>query len=209
MSWSPRSNVFLYGGGTDLTKTTNIPLALSKGITIALSPDWSLGGSPNLLEELRYADALDNSQWGDVLSHQKLVEMVTSEPAKLLALADQIGKLEPGMKADVTVIGGDFNQPYSSVIAATPSEVRMVFVNGELLYGDDQLEPLMPGCELLDICGHDKLICVALPGGDPNQKLDQTYAEISATLEQALDDYDAMDLTQWKFAPLTPLVRCQ
>ena len=29
--WSPHSNVFLYGGGTDLTKTTNIPLARCEG----------------------------------------------------------------------------------------------------------------------------------------------------------------------------------
>src|SRR5690606_2691765 len=35
LSWSPRSNVFLYGGGTDFSKTTNIPLALSYGITVA------------------------------------------------------------------------------------------------------------------------------------------------------------------------------
>jgi 5-methylthioadenosine/S-adenosylhomocysteine deaminase len=208
LSWSPRSNVFLYGAGTDFTKTTNVPLALSKGITVALSPDWSMGGSANLLEELRFADVLDNNQWGDVLSHQKLIEMVTSEPAKLLALAQQIGKLEVGMKADVTVVGGDFALPYTSVIAATPAVVRMVFVNGALLYGDDQLAPLMPGCELIDICGESKMICVALPNGDPNQKLDQTLAEITAILEQALVDYDAMNLTQWKFAPLTPLVRC-
>src|SRR5262249_26019664 len=35
--WSPRSNVFLYGAGTDFTKTANIPLALQKGINIALA----------------------------------------------------------------------------------------------------------------------------------------------------------------------------
>ena len=63
ISWSPRSNVFLYGSGTDLTKTTDIPLALSKGITVAISPDWSIGGSENLLAEMRFADLVDNSQW--------------------------------------------------------------------------------------------------------------------------------------------------
>src|SRR5450432_1159945 len=34
LTWSPRSNVFLYGQGTDLSRTTNIPLALSKGINV-------------------------------------------------------------------------------------------------------------------------------------------------------------------------------
>ncbi len=38
--WSPKSNVFLYG------KTTDIPKAIAAGVkTIALAPDWALGGS--------------------------------------------------------------------------------------------------------------------------------------------------------------------
>ncbi|MEZ4293424.1 MAG: hypothetical protein R3B70_00485 [Polyangiaceae bacterium] len=73
--WSPQSNVFLYGGGTDYTKTTNVPLALEKGINIALGPDWSLGGSQNMLDELRFADKVDNAQWGDLLSPKDLVTM--------------------------------------------------------------------------------------------------------------------------------------
>src|SRR6185503_18100575 len=36
--WSPQSNVFLYGANADFSKTANIPLALSKGINIALGP---------------------------------------------------------------------------------------------------------------------------------------------------------------------------
>jgi len=53
--WSPRSNVFLYGAGTDYTKTTDIKMALGLGINVALAPDWSLGGSQNLLDELKFA----------------------------------------------------------------------------------------------------------------------------------------------------------
>ncbi|MCA9620146.1 MAG: amidohydrolase family protein, partial [Myxococcales bacterium] len=168
LSWSPRSNVFLYGGGTDLSATTDIPLALSKGIRVALSPDWSIGGSVNLLEELKFADLVDNSEWGDSLTPQMLVEMVTKNAAEVLSFGDQIGQLAPGFKADVTVIGGDPNLPYASVVAATPNHVRMVFVGGKLLYGDDQLEalaPANPGCEALDICGRNKFVCVAAPGG--------------------------------------------
>jgi cytosine/adenosine deaminase-related metal-dependent hydrolase len=36
--WSPRSNVFLYGQGTDLSKTANIPFARAQGINIAVAP---------------------------------------------------------------------------------------------------------------------------------------------------------------------------
>jgi len=50
---------------------------------------------------------------------------------------------------------------------------------------------------------------VAEAGGTADNKFGQTYADISSELEQALVDYDALDLTEWNFAPLTPLVRCQ
>ena len=56
LMWSPRSNVFLYGGGDgpDARPRTCRSRA-SKGINVALAPDWSIGGSQNLLDELRFA----------------------------------------------------------------------------------------------------------------------------------------------------------
>ncbi|MBW2456325.1 MAG: amidohydrolase family protein, partial [Deltaproteobacteria bacterium] len=212
LTWSPSSNVFLYGLGTDLTKTTDIPLALSKGITVALSPDWSMGGSQNLLDELRFADLVDNSEWSNTLAPDFLVAMVTSQAADLLALEDQIGSLAVGMKADVVVLGGDENLPYASVLAATPDKIRLVFVGGDALYGDDQLEPLAPaspGCEAIAICGRDKFVCVAIDGGTSSNKWGQTLAEIETALNQELTAYDAQMLTQWSFAPIAPLVKCQ
>ncbi len=212
LSWSPSSNVFLYGSGLDLTKTTDIPLALSKGITVALSPDWSMGGSQNLLDELRFADLVDNSEWSNTLAPDFLVAMVTTHAAELLALEDQIGSLQVGMKADVVVLGGDENQPYASVLAATPDKVRLVFVGGDALYGDDQLEPLAPaspGCEAIDICSRDKFVCVATDGGTTSNKWGQTLAEIETALNTELAAYDAQGVTQWSFAPIAPLVKCQ
>ncbi len=208
ISWSPRSNVFLYGGGTDLSATTDIPLALAKGIQVALSPDWSLGGSANLLEELKFADLVDNSEWGDVLDPKLLVEMVTMHAADVLALGDQIGHLAVGYKADITVVGGDVAAPYQSVVDADPDDVRLVILDGRVLYGDTQLDPLGPAgppCETVDICGTDKFLCVAID--DTDQKFDQTYAEIASTLEQALVDYDGMFGTS--FSPLPALAECQ
>jgi 5-methylthioadenosine/S-adenosylhomocysteine deaminase len=208
ISWSPRSNVFLYGGGTDLSATTNIPLALTKGIGVALSPDWSMGGGANLLEELKFADMVDNAEWGDVIDAQLLVEMVTINAAEALALEDQIGVLAVGYKADITVVGGDTATPYQSIVDADPDNVRLVMLDGRVLYGDSQLEPLgptVPGCESVDICGTDKFLCIAID--DTNQKFDQTYADISSVLEQALVDYDTANGTA--FAPLPALAECQ
>ncbi|MEM1028775.1 MAG: amidohydrolase family protein [Myxococcota bacterium] len=207
ISWSPRSNVFLYGGGTDLSATTDIPLALSKGITVALSPDWSLGGSANLLEELKFADLVDNSEWSDTLSPAMLVDMVTRKAAEVLSLEAEIGQLAVGFKADVTVVGGDVNTPFSSVIAADPGDVRLVIVDGRIMYGDDQLEPAAPqtpGCESVPICGRNKFLCVAID--DNSQKFDQTLGDIEMALDQALMDYDTANSTA--FFPLPALAEC-
>lgn len=211
LTWSPRSNVFLYGGGVDLSKTTNVKLALSKGINVSIAPDWSIGGSQNLLDEVRFADQVDNAQFGDVITPKMLLEMVTINPAKALGLDAVLGSLEVGKKADIVVLDGDANDPYGALLAATPGNVRLVLVGGVPLYGDGVLGPVAqasPPCEALAFCGRCKFLCVAQSGGQPSDELGQTYAEIESALEQGLEAYDALNLTQWKFAPITPLVKC-
>ncbi|MFT3773070.1 MAG: amidohydrolase family protein [Minicystis sp.] len=209
--WSPQSNVFLYGAGTDLTKTANIPLALSKNINVALAPDWSIGGSQNLLDELRFADHVDNTIWGNQLTPQMLVKMVTSNAAKALGLDAVLGSIAVGKKADLMVIGGDTCAPYDALLASTPADVRLVMVGGKVLYGDAALKslgPATPGCEDLDVCTTPKFACVAAQSSSSTDKLGQTYLQIQKTIGDALTAYDALNLTQWKFAPITPLVRC-
>lgn len=211
LTWSPRSNVFLYGGGVDLSTTANVPLALAKGINVALAPDWSIGGSQNLLDELRFADKVDNTIWGDKISPAELTRMVTTHAAKALGLGAVLGSLDPGKKADVMVIDGDPAAPYTSLLAATPASVRLVLVGGAPLYGDAQLEAVAqqsPACEKLDVCCRGKFICVAAANATPTNKLDQTLADITSALGAALLDYDNLNLTPWDFSPVTPLVKC-
>jgi len=196
LTWSPASNVALYG------ITTDIPAALGAGLTISIAPDWSMGGSQNMLDELRFADAWDNARWGDVLSAQELVEMATINAARVLALEDTIGTIAVGSKADLLVVGGDTSAPYDAILGATPREVRLVMVGGVVLYGDDQLQaagPEVPGCEAIDICGRLKFLCVA--EDNAADKLNQTQAEIQAVLEQAFVDLDSL-------MPLDPVVDC-
>jgi 5-methylthioadenosine/S-adenosylhomocysteine deaminase len=211
LGWSARVNVFLYGGGTDLTKNPNIPLALQKGINVALGPDWSIGGSQNLLDEMRFADHVDNAIWDDVITPKMLVQMATKNGAKALGLGGVLGSLEAGKKADLFVIGGDGANPYDAVLAATPADVRLVMVGGVALYGDPSLAalgPASPGCEAIDICCRSKFACVASTSNSPNDKFGQTYAEIRGALEQGLAEYDAMQLSPWVWSPMTDLVRC-
>lgn len=211
--WSPRSNVFLYGSGTDHTKTTDVKMAMGLGINVALAPDWSIGGSANLLEELNFADEVDKNRWNDeVLSPELLVQMVTINAAKALGLEGVLGSLEVGKKADITVISGDVIKPYETIVGAQPRDVAFVMVNGIGLYGDIAIRDAgskWSSCEELDICGTPKFACVAEPLGTETDKLDQTWAEITTALGTELDKYDALNRTEWKFAPVAPLATCK
>jgi cytosine/adenosine deaminase-related metal-dependent hydrolase len=201
--WSPQSNISLYQA------TTNVPAALDANVTVAIAPDWSMGGSQNMLDELRFAKGWSDTKWNARLTAKDVVRMATVNPAKALALDTRIGSLKEGYVADIAVFSGNRSAPFDAVIAATPREVRLVMIGGVVLYGDDLLEPaaVSTSCEKLDLCGGNKFLCVALP--QATDKLDQTYAQIKAALEKALVDADALTTSDgWNFAPLTPLVKC-
>jgi cytosine/adenosine deaminase-related metal-dependent hydrolase len=204
LTWSPASNVALYG------TTTNIPAAVRAGVKITLAPDWSMGGSQNLLDELRFADAWDNTHFGDVLDARELVRMATSNAAEALGLASLIGSLEAGKLADLFVATPSDVDPYRSIVAARPKDVRMTMAGGRILYGEPALSRAVapsPACETLDVCGSPKLACVA--EASPNAKLDQSVTQIKSALEAALVDVDRLTPGDgYSFAPLAPLVNC-
>jgi hypothetical protein len=209
--WTPKSNVFFYGHGTDLARTANIPAAVERGITVALGTDSSVGGSQNLLDELRFADLVDNSQWGDILTPKALVQMVTKNAARILGLRTQLGELALGHKADVVVIGGDRSRPYDALLAATPHDVRLVIVGGKPLYGDLTLKALAESprdCDALDICTARKFACIAQPGGTSSDLLGQHYEDLRGRLLVELQKFDERKLSDWKFSPPAELCKC-
>jgi hypothetical protein len=128
--WSPRSNIELYGA------TTNIPAALDAGVEVALAPDWALTGSSNMLDELKTAAQWNREHLGGRLTDRQLVEMVTSVPARIASIDDNVGAVSVGLRADLVVISGDHNNPFGAVIEATADDVELVFINGVPLYGD-------------------------------------------------------------------------
>ncbi len=204
LTWSPASNVALYGA------TTNVPAALDAGVLVSLGPDWSMGGSQNMLDELRFADAWDNAHWNNRLSPQDLLQMATVNAAKSLGLSDQLGQLKAGMLADIFVIDGDPTLPYDALLKATPAEVQLVLVGGQPLYGDAARQGLANNpqlCETTNMCGRSKFLCIAL--ADSSNKLGQKASEIKAVLEQAMLDMDTATPTDgWNFAPLTQMAKC-
>ncbi len=205
--WSPQSNISLYGA------TADIPTARAKGVTIALGPDWSMGGSVNMLNELRFADQWDNDHWNNILSPRDIFEMATVNAAKAAALDDQLGSIKVGLYADLFVFGGDASAPYNALLATTPSTVRLTMVGGRVLYGDLPLKAssLTPDSwEESAVCAGGKFICVA--ESNSSNKLDQTFGTIKGTLEDGLAEIDAIPAAtkgnDYKFAPLAPLTTC-
>ncbi len=178
MIWSPSSNLDLYG------QTNDIKLAKSLGIQLSLSPDWTPSGAPNILEELRVAQQHNKDQLASLFSPKELVQMVTINPAKAMGFGDDLGSLEVGKRADVTVIAGDKSKPYEALIAARLDDVRLVIVEGKVLYGDaNLLKDLAPNtyCEDIMVCQASKTVCVKESESAKN-KLNQTLTDIESTL---------------------------
>ena len=96
--WSPQSNLVLYG------KTTDIKAAREAGVKISLGVDWNPSGSDSIFDELRVADVVNREEFGGVIAEGDWLSMVTVNPAEALAVADQIGRIAVGFKADLLVL---------------------------------------------------------------------------------------------------------
>ncbi len=202
--WSPKSNLFLYDGAA------KIDLAIAAGVSvIALGPDWSMGGSINLLDELRTADMVDTMRLGNILTPRRLYDMVTIDAARALSLEAEVGSLAVGKRADIALYAANPADPYTAMLGQRPQTVELVMVDGRVLYGDRALKaagPAAPGCEDIDICGVPKFLCIA--ESSTLNKLDQTFAQVVSTLNTAMQAYDAMFPAQAPMFPLAPLTKC-
>ncbi|RMF35566.1 MAG: amidohydrolase, partial [Chloroflexi bacterium] len=119
--WCPASNLFLFG------QTAPIP-RLRGQVTVALGSDSRLSGSEDLLAELKVAHSLG------VADEEALFHMVTDEAARLLRIADEVGTIEPGKRADLLVLSGDVEAPYRSLVAASHDDIRLVLLAGRPVF---------------------------------------------------------------------------
>ena len=142
--WSPQSNLRLYG------ETTRAADALALGVPVGLGADWLPSGSTSLLAELKVA-ARTLAQQGNPATARQLVEMVTAGAARIAGLGDQLGALLPGRPADLLVLERQREDPWANVVAADPSWVELVVVDGDLAYGRaDWIVELTGGTEGLE-----------------------------------------------------------
>ncbi len=135
--WSPRNGIHFYRHTADVLTARNL------GVPVALAPDWSITGGANQLSELQCADELNARFFGGALSDQELVAMVTRRPAEMIGLASdartRIGGLVAGAQADFIVVAGFAQEPYRSLIEATPHEILGTFVGGQVIQGQEDL----------------------------------------------------------------------
>ena len=133
--WSPFSNLWLYGG------TTDVMAARRAGLRVCLGSDWTPSGTRNVLGELKVATTWNETALGGALSDAEVVEMVTANPGDTLARAwgVQVGRLTPGALADIAVFSRGTSDPWRTVLRATERHVRLVIVGGRPAYGNQSL----------------------------------------------------------------------
>jgi len=125
----PRSNARLSGG---LAPVADF---LARGIPVGLGTD-SLASVPtlDLWDEMRAALAAH----GGRLAPRQVLEMATLGGARALGLADRVGSLDAGKRADLIAVSGRAvaaSDPVGSLLAGTRGEeVLLCLVDGEVRY---------------------------------------------------------------------------
>lgn len=155
--WTPRSDISIYG------ITAPIPSLHNASVNLLLGSRWQLTGSLNLFRELECAADYNNTYLDNLLSDQELFAMVTGNPAKAAGMQADIGYLQAGNLADVSLFNSEIRQGYSAVTQADESDVLLVLKEGVPLYGDALLMETLgaadPDCELIAVCGQARRIC--------------------------------------------------
>jgi 5-methylthioadenosine/S-adenosylhomocysteine deaminase len=184
MVWSPFSNLLLYG------ETADIAVARREGVPIAMGPDWSPTGSKNLLGELKVARVVSRAA-GDVFRDVELVEMVTSNAARMLGWQEQVGSLEAGKRADLMVIDSRNEDPYVSLLRSDESDVRLVMINGVARVGVPSLVTALSGKgEELRIGGKLRSFYLKQKSADPDIA-SVTLARATRLLRNTMDDLES------------------
>ncbi len=172
LSWACKSNMLLYD------TTADVSGALGQGATVALAPDWSESGMPNMLAELNYCKyTADNKAWN--IQTREFIDMVTRNAAAGFGRLNDLGSIEAGKIANFMVIDDGPGDPYDDLMMVAgagatydyrcgPQDVKLTVVAGRPIYGDDALLnttnfPFVygPYIEDLTICSTAKKLNIA------------------------------------------------
>jgi 5-methylthioadenosine/S-adenosylhomocysteine deaminase len=155
VSHNPQSNMKLAAG------VAPVPDFLDAGVTVGLGTDGCASNNDlDLLREMDTAAKLHKVATGrpTAADARQVVEMATIAGAGAIGLAEDIGSLEPGKRADIVVLRADrphlvpVYHPASTVVyAATGADVRHVFIDGQMVVRDGVLQTADVGEILNDV----------------------------------------------------------
>jgi len=133
---------------------------LDRGIGVSLGAD----GAPcnnrlDMFTEMRSAALIQKAIHGpEVLPAVRVLRMATIDGARALGLAEQIGSIEVGKRADLTLLNLDalhttpHPDPISSIIyAADTSDVETVIIDGRIVMRDGELTTLDEQAVIRDV----------------------------------------------------------
>jgi 5-methylthioadenosine/S-adenosylhomocysteine deaminase len=141
-SHNPISNLKLASG------ISPVPKMLRKGITVSLGTDSPCSNNTADMFETMKATALlhkGENKNPTLTPAKQVLEIATIEGAKALSWENEIGSIEVGKKADLTII--DFNKPHLCplyneishlVYAAKSADINTVIVNGKIVMENRQ-----------------------------------------------------------------------
>ncbi|MEU3617316.1 amidohydrolase [Streptomyces sp. NPDC006872] len=137
-----------------------VPRLLSAGVTVGLGTDGAVSSnSLDVLGAVRQA-ALVHKAGGDptAVGAEQAVRMATIEGARALGLAERLGSLEAGKRADLIVLDLDAphlrprHDPWSTLAyAAHSADVRDTVVDGRVLMRDRTLRTLDERAVIADL----------------------------------------------------------
>jgi 5-methylthioadenosine/S-adenosylhomocysteine deaminase len=133
---------------------------LDAGVPLGVSVDTTaLSGDANLFAVLKLLRNIENAKKHNefAMTAKRVLELGTIEGARALGIADRVGSLKPGKRADVVMISlrspnmGVFTDPSRLIVEATqPENVETVIVDGRILKRSGKLTAVAIGEVLND-----------------------------------------------------------
>jgi 5-methylthioadenosine/S-adenosylhomocysteine deaminase len=152
---NPESNLKLGSGIPDVARL------LASGVTLGLGTDGAASNDDlDLWDSVRLAALLPKGMARDptLVPAREAVRMATRGGAELLGLADIVGTLEPGRRADLCVIDTGsphlvpMYEPYSHLAyAARGSDVVHTVVDGRVVYRDRRHTTLLAASAISEV----------------------------------------------------------
>ena len=146
---NPISNMILASGICPVPELRSLGVNVGIGIDGAGSND-----SQDMLQSIKITPLLHRvkKMQATAFSSRDAFQMATIEGAKVLGVEKELGSLEIGKKADFVVLDGDspvlanIHDPFQAVVyCAGKSEVKEVWVNGEIILKDGEVVNISKG----------------------------------------------------------------